>query len=86
MTDQQPRDCYVCRKPIRISRESCGFRTFPPLRTWHFALRYRAGAMNALPKIGAEGATATQLRARVLAQLNGQASRVENPDLKGKAK
>lgn len=35
----QPRDCMYCGKAIRISRESCGFKTFPPLESWHWSCR-----------------------------------------------
>jgi hypothetical protein len=35
-TEGQPRDCYVCGKPVRISRDNCGFRTSEPRLTWHF--------------------------------------------------
>jgi hypothetical protein len=32
----QPRDCYVCGKPVRLKGESVGFRTSDPKQSWHF--------------------------------------------------
>lgn len=50
----QPRDCYVCRKPVRISRDNCGFQTMEPRLTWHFECAsgpYRRAGMDFDPGV-----------------------------------